>query len=731
MVERAPHRGAVRVTTASTRAWLLDRGAGWRQAAQTGVVSDDQGALTLGALPGRATRIEGLPEDATWRWPAGLAGDPVRGLLVTDTGAHLVRRLVLERPEGRRVRRLAVLPTMGGAGRSPRRLMQPRGIALLRRGAIAIADSGNHRIQVFSPPPYALLHAWGARDRFGEPAPGTGDLEFERPWDLVADRCGTLYVADRGNKRIQRIDAAGVPLEPLGVGLLSDPTKVAIAGDGTLAVVERNVQRLWVFSPARVFPVPLTDLDQPASVAFGVDGTLYVGDEDGRIHVYRDGGAGRWTRAGSGVTGLDGSIEHLFWWNETQGRLIAIIHDAGADRPRLWSVDPLGGRALEGSFIAGPLDSGIEKCQWHRVQVQASVPRGTSITLESFAAEDATNVHPPPTHPDFSGWIRSGLAGEPDPDCLVQSGPGRFLWLRVTLRSNGQQAPAVQRIRVSFPRASYLEYLPAVFQEDDESRRFLERFLAIFQSGFEDFDGAIDRVPELADPYLVPARHLRWLASWVALTVHPEWPEHDEAKLRREIARAVESYRRRGTPDGLRQAIQTYADVDAQILEHYRLRRWPRLSRAASLDGTEPLWSRDVYQRLQVTSYSQVGAFRLTSRPEPALEAHEWGAHRFSVFFHASPYDVEETHKRVSDVVEREKPAHTEASLCPVYPRLRVGVQASVGVDTLVGTTSYLVLGRLATLNYDAILACSREEQALIAMGSAVRPAVGETTRLP
>src|SRR5262249_3108456 len=158
--------------------------------------------------------------------------------------------------------------------------------------------------------------------------------------------------------------------------------------------------------------------------------------------------------------------------------------------------------------------------------------------------------------------------------------------------------------------------------------------------------------------------------------------------------------------------------VQAKVLEHFRLRRWPALSVAAPLDGNVRLWSRDFYQRLQLTAYSQVGYFRLTGIPEPAVEPLDWGATRFTVFFPADPYRVETTRRQVAAVVEREKPAHTEATLCPVYPRFRVGVQATVGVDSVVGGISYLVLNHLATLNYDSILACSAEERQLRAFGS-------------
>jgi phage tail-like protein len=342
------------------------------------------------------------------------------------------------------------------------------------------------------------------------------------------------------------------------------------------------------------------------------------------------------------------------------------------------------------------------------------------------------------TQPDFAGWKTCKLAGtliepravsgEQDPDWLVQSGPGRYLWLRLTFRSDGFQSPSLRAIKAYFPRLSYLQYLPAVFQEDEESRLFLDRFLSIFQTDFDDLDRRIDLIWQLFDPYGVDARHLPWLAGWLALVINPEWPE---AKLRDMVKKAWESYRLRGTVTGLERAVLDYAGVPAKVLEHYRLRRWPALSLAAPLDGTVRLWSRNFYRRLQVTSYSQVGYLRLVGVPEPAIEPLDWGAHKFSVFFPVNPHCAEATEQKVGAVVAREKPAHTEATLCPVYPRMRVGIQATVGVDTVVGGISYLVLNRMATLGYDSILACSSTERHMRTLGSSPRPRTGISTRLP
>jgi hypothetical protein len=70
--------------------------------------------------------------------------------------------------------------------------------------------------------------------------------------------------------------------------------------------------------------------------------------------------------------------------------------------------------------------------------------------------------------------------------------------------------------------------------------------------------------------------------------------------------------------------------------------------------------------------------------------------------------------------VESEKPAHTRYELCLVEPRLRVGVQCTVGVDTVVAAVPVARLGcddpdlpkSLAPrgrIGFDTVLACVPE----------------------
>jgi phage tail-like protein len=731
---------------------LLDGVAGWRARKPDVVrlVADgSRRAYVLEPLPGGADALLAA-DDTSFTCPAALAADAGGSLLVADAALNLLETVHPGDPCGKDGRPLVTaLPAIGPEGSEPRLLRQPRGVALLRNGGVAVADTGNHRVQVFSPPPYALVHVWSAEDDLGRPHPGDGPLEFRHPWAVAADECGAIYVVDRGNRRVQVIAADGTFLAESPKGALRDPTRLAVGPNGVVAVVDpaaTPTAAVWVFPSVGAAPWRLSssgspvleDVPAPRSVAFGPDGRLYVGDAAGLIHVFRLRKSTNTLdeKVGFGVTHFDGTLVDLAV-GPADGTLYAIIQaNDGSGRRGLYRIDPAAGCATSGILTTDPLDSGLDRCVWHRVELDADLPDGTSVLVETqtFADED----RPAPGSP-FGGTGRATLVGA-DADCLVFSAPGRLLRLRLTLRSAGGKSPVLRRIKVYFPRESYLQYLPAVYQEDEQSRLFLERFLSIFQTEFDRIDGAIDRVWEMFDPVSVPEKFLGWLADWLAVPSNPRWDD-PVARLRQAVKGAHEQLWAgytpsaeppplRGTVAGLERALMDYADVGAKVLEHWRLRAWPVLNESAPLDATLRLGSRDYYRRLQVASYSQVGQFVLANLPEPAAEPFAWGAYEFTVFYAADPYRPDDVGALVQQVIDRERPAHTVAHLCPVYPRLRVGVQAMLDVDAYVGTISYLVLNRNATLGYDTILSGSPDAARARQAGLQTEPRVGPALAL-
>jgi phage tail-like protein len=706
-------------TARHDRYWLLDSVAGWQKESLDHLhLTPTDGNLVLDSLPGTASLLlDAATQNLAFKRPTAISSDSFGNVFVADAALSVVKCIDFQRGS------VESLPTIGGKGSAPREFSEPSGVATMPSGAVVISDTGNHHIKMFSAAAFALLGDWGASDSLLQPGPGEAPNAFNRPWAVAADEHGAIYVVDRGNRRIKKRSASGDWQIEIDARVLKNPTRLAVGPGDQIAVVDIGSDTVLV-TLSGIWR-PLQALGKPRSVAFDVEGKIYVGDRDGLIQVFvpdtqEESG---YRNVGAGVTGLDGEIVDLIW-NPSHG-LIAIIHESlDSHCWRLWKINPAGSPVKTGTFTTQTLDSKIIPCQWHRVVLDADVPEGTTIQIESSTAARSSSEM---EAIESSQWTVCLRSRDPNPDCLVQSGPGRFLRLRLTFSSNGLKSPELRSLKVFYPRTSYLQYLPAVYQEDEESRLFLERFLSIFQTDFDRLDHQIDRLWQLFNPSSARSEHLRWLAAWFALVLNPDWPE---SKLRSMIKSAFHSHRIRGTVAGLKQAIEDYAGVEANIIEHFQLRRWPRLSQAGTSQGDVRLWGRDFYQSLQLGCFSNIGSFRLVSSPEPDAEVLTWGAHQFTVCFLANPNNFEDVWRQVDRVVEREKPAYTRATIYPVFPRFRIGLQATLGIDTVVGGFSALVLNRVASLGYDSILGGSKEEEKFRVSGLTLRPAVGRSSRL-
>ena len=170
--------------------------------------------------------------------PVAFAPDPcARAIYVLDVPDGRVSTMDLTSGE------IRILPGVGGHGAMARQLVHPRGVAVLADGSTVVADTENHRVQVFTTFPHALVQLWGRRDG----TPGSGLLEFKWPWGVAANTQGTvIYVVDRGNRRIQKIRADGSGAWEIGNRVMQDPTDIAVSPAGDIAVVDSG-KNLWSF----------------------------------------------------------------------------------------------------------------------------------------------------------------------------------------------------------------------------------------------------------------------------------------------------------------------------------------------------------------------------------------------------------------------------------------------------------------------------------------------------
>ncbi len=124
------------------------------------------------------------------------------------------------------------------------------------------------------------------------------------------------------------------------------------------------------------------------------------------------------------------------------------------------------------------------------------------------------------------------------------------------MSGDGFSSPSISEIRVHFPRKSYISYLPAVYQSDDTSRLFLEHFLSIVQTRWDQIDSLIENIAAYFDPKAVPpGAFLEYLARWLALPLEGTWTEDQKRRL---LAAAPVFYKRRGSMESLKDYLRVY-----------------------------------------------------------------------------------------------------------------------------------------------------------------------------
>lgn len=311
--------------------YIADTGNGRiRKVERSGVITTVAGAgrsgLTGDALPALAARLFS---------PVALALDATGSLLIADSLTSRVRRLS---PTG-------ILTNVAGTGvagfngdgvAASAQLNQPAGLAAAHDGRAFIADTGNHRIRALSVS--GALSTVAGRGLRGYAGDGGSALEalLDSPAGLALDRDGNLYIADRWNHAIRKLDAAGILTTVAGSGL------PGFSGDGGPATQAR--------------------LNHPTGVAVDAQGNLYIADtENHRIRKVGVDGIIR-TIAGDGVAGFsgDGGPAHqarLRWPTavvvDAEGNLY--IADRHNHRVRMLTpaLEPEPVRLAEGTVVHG------------------------------------------------------------------------------------------------------------------------------------------------------------------------------------------------------------------------------------------------------------------------------------------------------------------------------------------------------------------------------------------
>lgn len=299
--------------------------------------------------------------------PLGIAVDKRGNVYFSDTANHRVRRVSA---------RTGQIDTVAGTGEkgfsndgghgNMAALNSPTGLAFDSLGNLFIADTGNHRIRMYTPNGYLYTVAGNGRKGYNGEGLRPVSAQLNMPTGVAVSPRGELYISDTGNHRVRKIDRqSGFLVSVAGTGIKGN--------DGDLALAEN------------------AKLNKPSALIFDKRGNLFIADT-GNHQV-------RWveprrtlifTIAGTGKRGFSGegdrrSIDSML--NNPTGLAIdkkgrLYISDTDNHRIRRLVVDENFDSKIE--TVAGTGDKGYNGAGTDAWKGKLSYPAAMVITPHDF-----------------------------------------------------------------------------------------------------------------------------------------------------------------------------------------------------------------------------------------------------------------------------------------------------------------------------------------------------------
>ena len=495
-------------------------------------------------------------------------------------------------------------------------------------------------------------------------------------WRLAADKRGGVWVLDRENKKVARL--SGMPLHRLAAGINEHKAPRACQ-DNT------NPPHLTVLEQ-----VHWPENEKPVAIACNENNDVvilsWIEGEDARLRLI----SGQ-SELSDAMT-LTGSTHPYSMKWITENRIAILLAGINQEAPVYhldihqsanWPVGDLyplkkdfsGGpflhslkqpphyptasasRALHPlsfPFYAregeasnntsfAPLDSGDANMVWHRLYLEAVIPKGCGIKVWLAATDKVPlealrpaekpeffehrfgNIYQRNTRSDIPVAVWESFPSElPHQRGLlpctekqdtaglfsvliqrssrrVRSLRGRYLHVQVKLTGQGRDTPEIFSLRAYGSRFSYIdEYLPKLYREtsfrpeadhvgDATAADFLGRFVSNVEGVLTTIEDRIAQSYLLTEPAAVPRQSLPWLGSWIGYEVNQSLPESVQRKL---LQSAAELYRWHGTLRGLKLALEIATEGgisggEIVVLEDFRLRRTFASIIGADLDDEE------------------------------------------------------------------------------------------------------------------------------------------------
>jgi phage tail-like protein len=135
---------------------------------------------------------------------------------------------------------------------------------------------------------------------------------------------------------------------------------------------------------------------------------------------------------------------------------------------------------------------------------------------------------------------------------------------------SGLLVPKESEVLLRISRQSLIGFLPQAYQQPelDGGGNFLRGLLNIVQHTYDSVNSRIKSVHELFDPRSTDPDFLPWLASWLAISLNPDWSLLERRKM---LMAATQLFPIRGTSKAIREFVRIYVNARVDIEEN----SWP------------------------------------------------------------------------------------------------------------------------------------------------------------
>ncbi len=285
----------------------------------------------------------------------------------------------------------------------------PGGVAVDGSGNVYIADINNSSIREVTPAGIIFTYAGGNFQGLGDGGPATL-AQLNRPFGVVADGLGNIYIADTGYNRIRMVNTSGIISTVAGNGgngfsgdggpatlaKLNQPQGIVLDGSGNLYIADTSNQRIRKVIPGGIIstiagsgsagyggdagPATLAGLNYPGGVAVDRFGDVFIADTSdqcirvvdpaGTINTY----AGQSNRGGYGGDGGPATLANLTYPNDVVLDGLGNLYIADTNNSRIRIVNSFGIiNTYAGDWMSGYVDGGPA------TQASLNYPSGVAI----------------------------------------------------------------------------------------------------------------------------------------------------------------------------------------------------------------------------------------------------------------------------------------------------------------------------------------------------------------